>query len=86
MKKLSFAKLLCLWFFFALTAHMINGLTLKSSLLASLCTASLGIFLLFCPIYPQRLAYHWDEQKCKAFIRLLAVLNILLSFVIRIRF
>lgn len=86
MKKLSFGKLFWIWFVFALLAHTVNGLTLKSPLLASLSNASLGIFLLFHPVYPQKLVHYWEDKTCKNLMRLLAILNILISFAIRSTF
>lgn len=53
MKQFTFQKVFIAWFLFDLAMMFLNGATIKSSLLSSAVHASLGVFLLICPVYPQ---------------------------------
>lgn len=86
MKKLGFTTLLVNWFCISLVLHIINGYTLQSPFLYSLVRASLGIFLLIHPVWPGNLSSYWPEKKCRLFIRILAVAEIIFSFMTRMNF
>lgn len=86
MKKLTFTTLLLNWFCISLVLHIINGYTLQSPFLYSLVRASLGIFLLIHPVWPRNLSAYWPEKKCRLFIRILAVVEIVFSFLTRMNF
>ena len=85
-KKITFWGLLGNWFVVTLILGLINMFLIKSSFLHSLILSSLGIILLIYPIYPQNLESKWTPKKCRLFIRILAVIEILLSFVTRTNF
>ncbi len=78
--KITFWKLLGYWFILALILGSLNMFFVESSILHNLILASLGIILLFFPIYPQNLENKWTAKKCRLFIRILAVIEIILSF------
>ena len=48
--------------------------------------ASLGVFLLIHPVWPGSLRVYWSEKKCRAFIRILAVSEIIFSFMTKMNF
>jgi len=79
-KKITFWGLLGNWFVVTLILGLINMFLVKSSLLHNLILASLGIILLIYPVYPQNLENKWTPKKCRLFIRILAVIEIILSF------
>ena len=79
-KKITFLGLLVNWFVVTLILGLINMFLIKSSILHNLILASLGIILLIYPVYPQNLESKWTPKKCRLFIRILAVIEIILSF------
>lgn len=79
-KKITFWGLLGNWFVVTLILGLINMFLIKSSILHNLILASLGIILLIYPVYPQNLENKWTPKKCRLFIRILAVIEIILSF------
>ena len=86
MKKISFGRILSIWFFVAFAFLVLNGFTLKSSVMHSVILASLGIILLVYPVYPASLENKYDRDKCKLFTRIIAVVEILFSFLIHTTF
>jgi len=86
MEKLRFQHVFLAWFLFALAMHFINGAFIKSWLFACFVSATLGFFLLIFPVYPEKFRWHWDDKKSKRIIRILAVLEIFFSFLIRTTF
>ena len=46
--------------------------------------SGLGVTLLLCPRYPLSFALRWGEKKSRMIIRIVAVLEILFSFCVRI--
>ncbi len=82
-KKITFLGLLVNWFVVTLILGSINMFLIKSSIFHNLILASLGIILLIYPVYPQNLENKWTAKKCRIFIRILAVIEILLSFATR---
>ncbi len=85
-EKIGFWGLLSLWLCFAILFGGINVLLLKISLLYNVTLASLGIILLIYPVYPIELTAKFTEKKCRLFIRILACIEILLSFATRMTF
>ena len=85
-KKITFLGLLVNWFVVTLILGLINMFLIKSSILNNLILASLGIILLIYPVYPQNLENKWTPKKCRLFIRILALIQIILSFAIRTTF
>ena len=85
-KKITFWGLLGNWFVVTLILGLINMFLIKSSILHNLILASLGIILLIYPVYPQNLESKWTPKKCRLFIRILAVIEILLSFATKTNF
>ena len=79
-KKITFWGLLGNWFVVTLILGLINMFLIKSSILHNLILAILGIILLIYPVYPQNLENKWTAKKCRLFIRILAVIEIILSF------
>ena len=84
--KITFWGLLGNWFVVTLILGLINMFLVKSSLLHNLILASLGIILLIHPVYPQNLKNKWSAKKCRIFIRILAVIEIILAFATRTNF
>ena len=84
--KITFGKLFGYWFIVALILGSLNMFLVKSSILHNLILASLGIILLIYPVYPQNLESKWTPKKCRIFIRILAVIEIILSFATRTNF
>ena len=85
-KKITFWGLLGNWFVVTLILGLINIFLIKSSILHNLILASLGIILLIYPVYPQNLENKWTAKKCRLFIRILAVIEIILSFATKTNF
>ena len=85
-KKITFWGLLGNWFVVTLILGLINMFLVKSSILHNLILASLGIILLIYPVYPQNLENKWTAKKCRLFIRILAVIEIILSFATKTNF
>ncbi|MBO5369502.1 MAG: hypothetical protein J6B23_02355 [Clostridia bacterium] len=85
-KKITFLGLLVNWFVVTLILGLINMFLIKSSILHNLILASLGIILLIYPVYPQNLENKWTPKKCRLFIRILAVIEIILAFATRTNF
>ena len=85
-KKITFWGLLGNWFVVTLILGLINMFLIKSSILHNLILASLGIILLIYPVYPQNLENKWTAKKCRLFIRILAVIEIILAFATRTNF
>lgn len=86
MKRLTFSKVCMIWFFLALTLNLANSFTIRSPFLYSLIMASLGIFLLIYPLYPNRLEWKYDKAKCRNIIRSIAVIEIIFSFLTKTTF
>ena len=84
--KITFWKLFGYWFILALILGSLNMFFVKSSILHSLILASLGFILLFFPIYPKTLEKKWTAKKCRLFIRIVAIIEIILSFATRTNF
>ncbi len=85
-KKITFLGLLVNWFVITLILGLINMFLVKSSILHNLILASLGIILLIYPVYPQNLENKWTPKNCRIFIRILAVIEIILSFATKTNF
>ncbi len=85
-KKITFWKLLSNWFLIALVLGLVNVFLLKSSILNSLILASLGIILLIFPVYPLEMENKYTTKQCKIFIRIIAIIEILLSFAVKTTF
>ena len=85
-KKITFWGLLGNWFVVTLILGLINMFLIKSSILHNLILAILGIILLIYPVYPQNLENKWTAKKCRLFIRILAVIEIILSFATKTNF
>ena len=85
-KKITFWGLLGNWFVVTLILGLVNMFLVKSSILHNLILASLGIILLIYPVYPQNLENKWSAKKCRIFIRILAVIEIILAFATRTNF
>ena len=86
MKKISFGRILSVWFFIAFIFLVLNGFMLKSSIMHSIILASLGIILLVYPAYPASLENRYDSQKCRLIVRIIAVVEIIFAFLIRTTF
>ena len=86
MKNLTFKKVFWTWFVFDLAMMVLNDLTIKSPLLASLCHASIGVFLFFRPIAPVNVKATYGDDKAKNIMRTLAVLEIVWSFILKTNF
>ena len=85
-RKMTFWSLLNNWFIIVLLIGLINMLIIESSLLHNVIMASLGVILLISPVWPKELEQKYSEEKCKLFIRIVAVLEIMISFSIRTSF
>ena len=83
MRKPRFWTVFGVWFFLAVAAYIVNGMTLQNALLQRCVMAALGVFLLIRPMWPKSFGVYYDEKTCKAMIRVCAALEILSSFLIR---
>ena len=79
-RKVTFVELLVTWFCIALLLVVINGFFIKIPILHNVIMSTLGIALLIYPVYPIGLTAKFSEKKCKLFIRVLAVIEIILSY------
>ena len=79
-RKITFIELLVSWFCVALMLTLINGFFIKIPILHNIIVSTLGIILLIYPVYPIGLTAKFSDKKCKLFIRVLAVIEIILSF------
>ena len=79
-RKITFVELLVSWFCVALLLVVINGFFIKIPILHNIIVSTLGIILLIYPVYPIGLTAKFSEKKCKLFIRVLAVIEIILSY------
>ena len=79
-RKITFIELLVSWFCVALLLTLINGFFIKIPILHNVIMSTLGIALLIYPVYPIGLTAKFSEKKCKLFIRVLAVIEIILSY------
>ena len=71
------------WFLLAVAAYIINSLTLQSALLQRCVMASLGVFLLIRPVWPDSFGVYYDEKTCRTMIRICGVMEIVSSFAVR---
>ena len=79
-RKITFIELLVSWFYVALLLTLINGFFIKIPILHNVIMSTLGIALLIYPVYPIGLTAKFSEKKCKLFIRILAVIEIIFSY------
>ena len=79
-RKITFIELLVSWFCVALLLILINGFFIKIPILHNVIMSTLGIALLIYPVYPVGLTAKFSDKKCKLFIRVLAVIEIILSY------
>ena len=79
-RKITFVELLVSWFCVALLLTLINGFFIKIPILHNVIMSTLGIAMLIHPVYPVGLTAKFSEKKCKLFIRVLAVIEIILSY------
>ncbi|MCM1135145.1 MAG: hypothetical protein NC400_06160 [Clostridium sp.] len=86
MKKLSFGKILSGWFVAAVILFLVNSLTLKSSIAHSFILSLLGITLFIYPAYPDLLENKYDKEKCKIIMRVIAAVQVILSFFVQTHF
>ena len=86
MKNLTFKKVFWIWLVLVLALLVINGMLFKSSILASLSYATLGIFLLIRPVCPENVKAAWGEEKAGKIMRTLAILEIVFSFLYKTNF
>ncbi|MDD3369869.1 MAG: hypothetical protein PHP50_13485 [Lachnospiraceae bacterium] len=86
MKKISFGKILSTWFIVAVALFILNSFTLKSSIAHSVILSLLGITLLIYPAYPISLENRYDRKQCRLFIRIIALMQIIFSFLIHTTF
>ena len=79
-RKITFVELLVTWFCIALLLVVINGFFIKIPILHNIIVSTLGIILLIYPVYPIGLTAKFSEKKCRLFIRILAAIEIILSY------
>jgi len=79
-RKITFVELLVSWFCVALMLVVINGFFIKIPILNNIITSTLGVILLIYPVYPIGLTAKLSEKKCRLFIRILAIIEIIISY------
>lgn len=79
-RKITFWELFGIWICVAVPLGLLNSFFVKISILHNIILATLGIVLLIYPVYPTNLTLKWKEKQCRLFIRILAVIEIILSF------
>ena len=84
-EKLTFWNIFWFWIAAILVVSVLNATVIHDPwLLGSLVRSGLGVTLLLCPRYPPSFALRWGEKKSRMIIRIVAVLEILFSFCVRI--
>ncbi len=83
---IGFKRLLLYWVIFAVAMGLVNSFTLKNFFLHSLIFVSLGIFLLIYPVYTYEMKVKYGIEKSKKYIRLIAIVQIIISFLIKTTF
>lgn len=84
-EKLTFWNIFWFWIAAILVVSVLNAAVIHDPwLLSSLVRSGLGVTLLLCPRYPLSFALRWGEKKSRMIIRIVAVLEILFSFCVRI--
>lgn len=81
MKKPTFFSVISIWFCLSIVVTVISAYTINTPLITNICAAALGVYLLIWPVWPKGLDGYWPEEKCRLFIRILAVVEIILAFV-----
>ena len=79
-RKITFWELLGSWICIAVILVAINGFFIEIPILNNIIASTLGIILLVYPVYPMGLTAKLSEKKCKLFIRVLALIEIIISF------
>nr|WP_317325282.1 hypothetical protein [uncultured Flavonifractor sp.] len=85
-KNLTFPKLFFIWFALFFLLLMINNITLKSNLLTSLSGAALGVFLLIFPVPPRSFQRRYGQKQAVVVTRVMAVVIIVISFIVKVQF
>ena len=85
-KKLTFGRVLVFWGVFYMIALFVIGATVKSTLLSQIAGATLGIFLIIVPVYPDSLELFYGRDKARKIIRIIAAVQIVSYFFIRFGF
>lgn len=86
LKDVTFTQVFFIWFALFFLLLMINNLTLKSGLMASLTGAALGVFLLIFPIPPRSFQRRYGPKRAVNVTRIMAVVIIVISFITKIKF
>ena len=82
LRRCGFWRLTAGWFVFALLFGIANEFTLRLPLLDDMVQALYGILLLLFPIWPEPLGWRYEEAHCRRIIRIIAVCEIVLSFLV----
>lgn len=80
MGSITFKKLIFYWVIMVILFNLLNDFTIRSSFLNCLIFASIGIFLLFYPVYTFEMKQKYGIEKSKKYIRIIAVVEIILFF------
>ena len=87
----TFWRVFWFWMGVAFAASLLDAWVLHAPwYFGSLVRAGVGITLLLYPVYPESLEWEtkykraWSPERCRAFIRIVAALEILFSFWVRI--
>jgi len=83
MRKPGFWSVFFGWFVFAVAAYVVNSLTIQHALVQRCVMASLGVFLLIRPVWPEAFGVYYDETTCRRLMRVCAVMEIVSSFAVR---
>ena len=77
-ESISFRYFMAVWLMSAVALQVFNYLTLESWILELLIQSTWGVFLFLVPVCPQNLVFHYGRAKSRLFIRVLAILWILM--------
>ena len=83
MKRLTFWQVCIGWLILTVVCYGINALTIRHALAQRCVMASLGVFLVARPVWPNAFGVYYDDQTCRAMIRGCGAVEILSSFLVR---
>ena len=83
MKKPGFWDVFFGWLALAVAAYVLNSLTIQNPLVQRCVMASLGVYLLIWPVWPEAFGVYYDEKTCRTLMRVCAAMEVLSSFTVR---
>ncbi len=82
-KKITFKMLLWSWCLIAFVLRFINAFTIQVPILDNIIMAGFGVNLLIYPVYPANMDKKFTEKQCRIFMRIIAVVEIIIAFAVK---